>query len=62
MNIELRQEAGYWSAYVDGVRTVDRESFAVADRIAGYLRGRLAYDASESAEVAKDIRTWREQW
>ena len=59
MKTELRQESGYWSLYVDGVRTIDRESFAVADSVRYHLDNPQAYDNSESAEVADSIRKWR---
>ncbi len=60
MKTELRNEGGYWSLFVDGICTIDRESFAVADRVRYHLEHAHAYDNSESAEVADSIRRWRE--
>jgi hypothetical protein len=55
LTVDVRKESGYWSVYVNGQRTVDRESFAIADRVADFVRsGR--YDHSECAEVAQSIR------
>ena len=54
--VDVRHEGGYYSVYVNGQRTVDRESATVAHRVAAMVRtGR--YDTSESAEVAAQIRT-----
>ena len=58
MTIEVRHENAYYSVFVNGVRLVDRESFAVADRIADHLRHPERYDNSECAEVAESIRRW----
>jgi hypothetical protein len=57
--IELRQEDGAWSVYLDGKRTVDRESFTVADQVVyalthPVLRGGCV---SETIEVAASITT-----
>lgn len=57
--IELRREGGFWSLYVDGLRLIDRESFAIADRIADRLRRPELDDLSEATEVARAIREWR---
>lgn len=56
MIAELRHEGGFWSLYVDGQRAIDRESFAVADRVKYYLDHPTAWDHSESCEVAHTIR------
>ena len=53
--VEVKQEAGYWSVYVNGQRMVDRESHTIADRVAGMVRSGQ-YDRSECAEVARSIR------
>ena len=58
MTAEIRKEGGYWSLYVNGQRTVDRESFAVVDRVKWYLDNPLAWEPSESCEVADSIRKW----
>jgi hypothetical protein len=55
LKVELRKEDGYWSVYVNGVRTVDRESFSVADRIKQQLEHPTS-DHSEAGEVAESIR------
>ena len=62
MQIEVKREGAYWSVYVDGIRTVDRESFATADRIAEALRHPERQGPSESNDVAESIRRWRESW
>jgi hypothetical protein len=56
LRTEVRKEAGYWSVFVNGRRTVDRESFAVADRVRFYLDNPARWDYSESCEVADSIR------
>lgn len=56
MNVEVKKEAGYYSVVVDGQRMVDRESFAVADRVKFYLDHPEQADTSESSEVAHQIR------
>ena len=61
MNAEVKHEAGYWNVYVDGIRTVDRESFAVADRVRYYLEHPECSDFSESSEVAHSIRQYFHQ-
>lgn len=55
LKVELRQEGGYWSVYVNGQRTVDRESFSVADRIKSELE-RPTTRHTEAGEVAESIR------
>lgn len=57
MNVEVKQEGGYWSVYVNGRRMVDRESFAVADRVREALE---RPDLSEAGEAAQSIRDWVE--
>lgn len=60
LNVEVRKVAEYeWSVYVNGELTVTRESFAVADRVAGALRGDPGI-TGESAEVARSIRDFFE--
>lgn len=56
LTVEVRREAGYWSVYVNGQRMVDRESFAIADRVAECLRNPAAHPFTESAGVADAIR------
>lgn len=58
MKIEVRNEAGCYSVFVDDIRMVDRESFAIADRVADCLRNSNAYPNSECSEVAESIRKW----
>lgn len=57
MIVDVRREAGCWSVYVDGRRMVDRESFAVADRIRLALLGQDDV-TGECVEVARSIRRW----
>jgi len=54
--IEVKRENGFWSVFVCGQRCVDRESFAVADRVRYHLEHPEEYDNSESADVADAIR------
>lgn len=54
--VEVRNESGYWSVYVNGQRMVDRESFAIADRVAECIRNPRAHANTESREVADAIR------
>lgn len=56
MHTEIRNEGGCWSVFVNGQRTVDRESFAVADRVKFYLDHSQAWDYSELCDVADSIR------
>lgn len=56
VNVEVRNESGYWSVFVNGQRTVDRESFAVADRVKFYLDNPKRWDYSECCDVADSIR------
>jgi hypothetical protein len=56
LKTEIRREDGYWSLYVNGQRTVDRESFAVADRVKYFLDNPKAWEPAESHEVAQAIR------
>lgn len=60
MKTRIVNEGGYWSVYVDGVRTVDCESFTIAERVKFYLDNPQAIDYSESFEVAESIRRWAE--
>lgn len=62
LDVEVRPQEGAFSIYVDAIRTVDRESFSVAYKIAAILSGAVAPDRSECAEVAESIRRWREAW
>ena len=55
MNVEIRAEDGYFSVYVDGRRTVERESFTIADRIAYCLTHPEAFPKSECRDVADVI-------
>lgn len=55
LNAEVRHEAGCWSVYVNGQRIVDRESFAIADRVRGFLERPETLDNSESACVVRSI-------
>ena len=55
MKTEVIHEAGYYSVYVDGARMVDRESFAVADRVAECIRNPNAHPHTESRQVADAI-------
>ena len=60
MKIELKKTASNWSIFVDGYRVMDRESFAVADRIRQELQnpsGRM----TEASEVADSIKSWVER-
>jgi hypothetical protein len=55
--IEMRQEDGAWSVYLDGKRTVDRESFAVADQVVYALNHPASpWPVHETREVAHTIR------
>lgn len=60
MQVEIRKESGYWSVFVNGQRMVDRESFAVADRIVDELKQPGCHYPSESWEVAESIRRYME--
>lgn len=60
MQTEIRREGGYWSLFVDGVRTIDRESFAIVDRVRVELEQPGTFPHSECAEVARSIHDWRE--
>lgn len=53
MVVEVREELGYFSVYVDNKRMVDRESFAIADRIRYYLEHPDKWDYTECCEVAQ---------
>ena len=57
-NVELREEAGYWSVYVNGRRLVDRESFAIAERVADGIVTPGIHWPSESDEVSRSILAW----
>ena len=61
MKINVRKDAGYYSVFVNDIRMVDRESFAVADRIANCLRNSNAHANSEASEVAAAIRKWADK-
>lgn len=54
-SVQVRNEDGYWSVFVNGQRMVDRESFAVADRVADCIRNPRAHVNTESREVADSI-------
>ena len=56
MKAEIKQESGYWSVYYLGRLQVDRESFAVADRVAYYLNNPDKWSYSEASSVADAIR------
>lgn len=58
MTTELRQEGGYWALYVNGQRTIDRESFCLVDRVKYFLDNPNRWEPSESYEVAESIRQW----
>ena len=58
LDVEVRQEAGYWSVYVDGRLMVDRESYTVANSVAYALRHPETPRYTESDEVAHSIREW----
>ena len=55
---EIKREDGYWSLYVNGVRMIDRESFAVVDRVRERVDNPALEDNSEATEVARSIRDW----
>jgi hypothetical protein len=54
--VEVRNEGGYWSVYVNGRQMVDRESYQIANNVADCLRNPDARPNTESAEVARAIR------
>lgn len=56
---EIRREGGYWSLFVDGQRMIDRESFAVVDRVKERVDNPALDDLSEATEVARSIRKWQ---
>jgi hypothetical protein len=56
--VEVRAEGGYWSVYVNGQRLVDRESFAIADRIADGIVTPGTHWPRESDEVSSSILDW----
>ena len=56
MKVEVIEESGYFSVYVNNRRMVDRESYAIADRIRWYLENPNRWDYSECCEVAHSIR------
>lgn len=56
--IEVKQVGGYWSLIVNGIPTVQRESFAVCDRIRDELERPGCYWPSEASEVADSIRRY----
>lgn len=62
MITEIRRDSGYWDLFVDGVRVIERESYAVVDKVRHHLQHPEDWDASESAEVADKIREWRGTW
>jgi hypothetical protein len=62
MTVEVKNESGYWSVYVDNVRTVDRESYTVANNVAEALRNPLRWEPTEAYEVAGAIEKWRASW
>jgi hypothetical protein len=57
-NVEVRNEGGYWSVYVNGRRLVDRESFTVAERIADGIVTPGVHWPSEADEVSASILAW----
>jgi len=59
--VDVRPEDGCWSVYVNGRRLVDRESYAIAERIAEGIITPGVHYPSESAEVAESIITWLQQ-
>ena len=59
MKVEVKAEAGYYSVYVDGQRTVDRESYTVANHVAEALKGCPCGRYAESHEVAAAILKWK---
>lgn len=52
----IRESAYSWTLYVNGAPTVQRESFAVCDRVRECLLSPGSYPFSECAEVAASIR------
>jgi len=61
MRAELRREGSYWSVYVNGVRTVDRDSYTVASRVVDELHNPGCHAMSEATEVARSICKWIEE-
>jgi hypothetical protein len=59
--VEVRNEDGYWSVFVNGSRMVDRESYQVANNVADCVRNPNARPNTESAEVARSIRDYIER-
>ena len=56
--VEVRSEGGFWSVFVNGRRLVDRESFAVAERIAEGIATPGVHWPSEADEVSASILRW----
>jgi hypothetical protein len=54
--VEMRPEGGAWSLYVDGRRTVDRESYTVVDQIKYAFEHPRALWGTETSEAAGAIR------
>jgi len=58
---EIKREDGYWSLYVNGVRMIDRESFAVVDRVRERVDNPALEDNSEDTGWTTDeIRAAKE--
>lgn len=57
--VEVRQDSGYWTLYVNGEALIQRDSFTVCDRVAYELTHPGALFPSEAHEVAQAIRHQR---
>ena len=58
--VKLVGEGAYWAVEIDDIPVVSQESYAVASRLACFLRYPSRLDHSEIAEVAKSIL--RDYW
>jgi hypothetical protein len=56
--VEVRNEGGYFSVFVNGQRLVDRESYQIAENVAHALRNPEEWQRTESHEVAGQILRW----
>lgn len=60
LRVEVREDAGCWSVYVNGLRLVDRESFTLAHRIAEGVEKPGVHWPSEADDVSASILAWLE--
>lgn len=56
--VEVKHEGGCYSLFVNGQRTIDRESFTVVDRVREELEMPGCHYPSEAWEVARSIDKW----